>query len=166
MKKMLLGLSFVFIIGLALPCNVSMPVENAVTADYHPQSFWYYPWGKSVTHKGVDIFAKEGTNVHPASGGLVVYSGSLSMGGEVILILSSKWRLYYYAHLSERNTSSWHWVNKTDLIGRVGSTGNAIGKPPHLHFSIITLIPYPWRIDNSHQGWKKMFFLNPISYFN
>jgi len=166
MKKILLGLSVVLIVGLALPCEVNIPVENAVAADYHPESFWYYPWGKSVTHKGVDIFANEGTNVHPATSGLVVYSGSLGMGGEGVLILGSKWRLYYYAHLSERHTNSLHWVNKTDLIGHVGSTGNAIGKPPHLHFSMITLIPYPWRIDNSHQGWKKMFFLNPISYFN
>lgn len=43
-------------------------------------------------------------------------------------------------------------------------TGNAKGKPPHLHYSIITLFPYLWRVDRSEQGWKKMFYLNPIAY--
>ena len=37
-------------------------------------------------------------------------------------------------------------------------------KPPHLHYSIFTLVPYPWRIDGSKQGWMKMFFLDPIYY--
>ena len=41
---------------------------------------------------------------------------------------------------------------------------NAQGKSPHLHYAIATLIPYPWRIDSDHQGWKKMFSLNPIDY--
>ncbi|HEB59025.1 MAG TPA: M23 family peptidase, partial [Gammaproteobacteria bacterium] len=29
------------------------------------------------------------------------------------------------------------------------------------HYSILTLIPYPWRWDASPQGWKKMFYLDP-----
>jgi murein DD-endopeptidase MepM/ murein hydrolase activator NlpD len=51
-----------------------------------------------------------------------------------------------------------------ERIGAVGTTGNAKGKSPHLHYSIMTLVPYPWRIDNGKQGWKKMFYLNPINY--
>jgi hypothetical protein len=47
------------------------------------------------------------------------------------------------------------------VLGRVGTSGNAIGKPAHLHYSIISLLPLPWRMDTSAQGWKKMFFLNP-----
>jgi peptidoglycan LD-endopeptidase LytH len=45
--------------------------------------------------------------------------------------------------------------------GAVGATGNAAGKPPHLHYVIATLVPYPWRITNEPQGWRKMFFLDP-----
>jgi len=49
-------------------------------------------------------------------------------------------------------------------IGTVGATGNAKGKSPHLHYSMTTIVPYPWRIDFAKQGWKKMFYLNPIDY--
>jgi hypothetical protein len=36
-----------------------------------------------------------------------------------------------------------------------------MGKEPHLHYHIITLIPYPWRITREMQGWKKMFYMDP-----
>jgi hypothetical protein len=43
----------------------------------------------------------------------------------------------------------------------VGDTGNARGKPPHQHYAVLSVIPYPWRIDGATQGWKKMFYLDP-----
>lgn len=161
-----IGIAFltVLIIGMTLPQRFSMPVEGATPSSYHPQSFWYYPWGKSVTHKGVDIFAKEGTNVRSSTRGWVVYCKNIKMGGNVILILGPKWRLHYYAHLQTNKTSTFSLVNRGEIIGTVGSTGNAAGKPPHLHYSIVTLVPYFFRMDQDRQGWKKMFYLNPIDY--
>jgi murein DD-endopeptidase MepM/ murein hydrolase activator NlpD len=78
-----------------------MPVEGATKSDYNKDTFWFYPWGKSVTHKGVDIFAKEGTNVKSSTWGIVLYSGKIEVGGNVVLILGPKWRLHYYAHLKD-----------------------------------------------------------------
>lgn len=141
-----------------------MPVEGATNADYHPETFWYYPWGKSVTHKGVDIFAKEGTKLKSSIHGLVIYSGNIKTGGNVVLILGPKWRFHYFAHLEKINISSLSWASREEFIGTVGSSGNASGKPAHLHYSIITPIPYIWRIDKERQAWKKMFYLNPIDY--
>jgi len=155
---------FVLVSGFFIPENFKMPVEGAGEKSYDKRSFWYYPWGKSVTHKGVDIFAKKGTNVHSATKGVVMYAGEMGRGGNVVLVLGPKWRLYYYAHLDKFNTTKGSFVNQSDVIGKVGNTGNAKGKPSHLHDSIITLIPYPWQIDSSHQGYKKMFYLNPIEY--
>lgn len=143
-----------------------MPVKNATASDYHPESFWYHPWGRSVTHKGVDIFSPTGTEVQSATSGLVVFSGEYSMGGKVILVLGPKWRLHYYAHLHKHRVSTFDWVNTGSPIGEVGATGNAAGKPPHLHYSIVSLMPLPWRIDRSPQGYKKAFFLNPIDYIH
>jgi peptidoglycan LD-endopeptidase LytH len=154
----------VIVIGFVLPQRFKMPVEGATKGDYNIESFWYYPWGRSITHKGVDIFAKEGTNLYPSTNGIVIYSGQLKMGGNVILFLGPKWRFHYYAHLHDIKAKSFSWANKNRVIGTVGSSGNAVGKPPHLHYSIVTPLPYIWRIDKAKQGWRKMFYLNPIEY--
>lgn len=141
-----------------------MPVDGATKSSYNEKSFWYYPWGKSVTHKGVDIFAKTGTTVRSSTSGLVLYSGTLGMGGNVVLVLGAKWRLHYYAHLQTTKISTFSWVSRNEIIGTVGTSGNAVGKPPHLHYSIVTLVPYFLRVDKDRQGWKKMFYLNPIDF--
>ncbi len=142
-----------------------MPVVGLGKGSYNAQSFWAYPWGKSVTHKGVDIFAPRGTPVQAATSGIVLYAGTIKLGGKVVFVLGPKWRLHYYAHLNTIQAKSLSWVSGGDGIGTVGDSGNAAGKPPHLHYAIQTAIPYPWRIDLDRQGWKKMFYLNPIEYF-
>lgn len=164
LKRLCLSALLVLVLGLLIPQNLTMPVEGAGKASYHPQSFWAYPWGKSVTHKGVDIFAREGRKVRSATHGIVLSCGPLGRGGNVVFVLGPKWRIHYYAHLKEISTRPLSFIAKGDLIGTVGTTGNAAGKPAHLHYSIVTVIPYPWRIDNSVQGWKKMFYVDPVSY--
>jgi peptidoglycan LD-endopeptidase LytH len=165
-RKGLLITFVIIVIGLIIPQNFTIPVKGASKGDWNKDSFWYYPWGKSVTHKGVDIFAKEGTNVLSATHGFVVYKGELSRGGNVVLVLGPKWRLHYYAHLKTITTGWLNYTKKGELIGEVGKTGNASDTPPHLHYSIVTIIPYPWRIDSDKQGWKKIFYLNPLKFMN
>ncbi|MFP9115659.1 M23 family metallopeptidase [Flavobacterium sp. RHBU_3] len=157
-------LAAIILIGLLIPQKYSIPVAGATKNSYNPKSFWYYPWGKSVTHKGIDIFAKEGTDVNAATSGLVLYTGTLGMGGNVVVLLGPKWRLHYYAHLKDVHTHTLGWASRGEAIATVGSTGNAAGKPPHLHYSMVTLIPYPWRIDRDRQGLMKMFYLDPTGY--
>ncbi|MCU0430975.1 MAG: M23 family metallopeptidase [Cytophagaceae bacterium] len=155
-------LAAMLLLGMLLPERFQMPVRNAGKASFHPQSFWYYPWGKSGTHKGVDIFAPKGEAVMAASDGLVLYTGNWKMGGKVVCILSAQWRIHYYAHLNAIQTHTGQWRSAGALIGSVGTSGNAEGKAPHLHYSILSLIPLPYRIDTSPQGWKKMFYLDPV----
>jgi len=163
----LLGfLILLILLGLLIPQKFRMPVAGATKKSYSQKSFWAYPWGKSVTHKGVDIFARRGTNIHPATSGIVLYKGKKPRGGNVVFILGPKWRIHYYAHLDKIKTNKFSIVSSKSIIGTVGSTGNAIGKPPHLHYTIKTLIPYPWRIDKGVQGKRKMFYLNPVKYLN
>jgi murein DD-endopeptidase MepM/ murein hydrolase activator NlpD len=167
-RKKLMGLGFLIVIigGLLIPQKFSWPVAGADRHSYHPKSFWFYPWGSSGTHKGVDIFAKAGTPVHSTTDGLVVFAGEIEKGGKVVIIIGPKWRIHYYAHLQDLRTRTFSWRSRSAQLGTVGASGNAKGKSPHLHYSISTLIPYPWRIDSSRQGWKKMFYLNPIEYLN
>jgi murein DD-endopeptidase MepM/ murein hydrolase activator NlpD len=166
LKKILFWFLIIIAVGLILPQNFSMPVEGASKSSYNPESFWYYPWGRSGTHKGVDIFARTGTPVRSSVSGLVVYTGHNWMGGMVVLILGPKWRLHYYAHLNEIKTSKYSWASKGEIIGTVGTSGNARGKSPHLHYSIMTPVPYIWQINTGPQGWKKMFYVNPITYLD
>ena len=165
MKFFFWSFYIIFIAFFFIPENLMMPVSGAKASSYNKKSFWFYPWGKSGTHKGVDIFALEATPVFASTNGLILFAGNIEMGGNVVILLGSKWRIHYYAHLKEIKTSSFSFVNKGKLIGSVGTTGNANGKPPHLHYAIVTIIPYLWRIDLQREGWKKIFYLNPIDYF-
>ncbi|GAB5409460.1 MAG: M23 family metallopeptidase [Balneolaceae bacterium] len=165
-KKLLLFLVLIISIGLLIPQKFVMPVFGASKVDYNQETFWYSPWGSSCTHKGVDIFAKEGTELFSSTHGIVIAKGNMSKGGNFVLILGPKWRIHYYAHLRISSTELFKIVHHNSIIGEVGSTGNANGKEPHVHYSILTLIPYPWKVDFSPQGWKKMFYLDPIPLLN
>lgn len=160
---LVIGLLTVCVGGFALPEGQrQIPVVGATFKDWNPISFWYYPWGRSVVHKGIDIFAPEGTPVIAATSGLVAYAGNAELGGHVVLMLGSKWRLYYYAHLQALATAMGRWHNAGDVIGTVGTSGNAQGKPPHLHFSIRILFPQLKQYDSKlPQAWKKMFYIDP-----
>lgn len=150
-----------FVVGYLIPENLIIPVEGASKSDWNPQSFWYEPWGKSGVHKGIDIFSPKGTRVKSSSQGIVLFTGNLALGGRVVLILGPKWKLHYYAHLDSVAVSMFKFVKTGSQIGAVGDSGNAKGKPPHLHYSMVSIFPRIWRVDGSTQGWKKMFFLNP-----
>lgn len=166
-KQKLLAFITIITIGFLMPQNFIMPVKNATKNDYNQKSFWYYPWGKSVTHKGVDIFAKNGTKVTSSVPGIVLYTGENSLGGKFVLVLGAKWKLHYFAHLNRILTSPFSWVNHKTNIGKIGTSGNAKGKAPHLHYSIISLFPYIWKYDSkSKQGYKKMFYINPTPLLN
>src|SRR6185312_12055411 len=72
---------------LAWPDHPAIPVQGATRADWNPRSFWYYPWGASGVHKGIDIFAPEGRPVLAATSGLVIRSGFHGAGGNMIAVL-------------------------------------------------------------------------------
>jgi murein DD-endopeptidase MepM/ murein hydrolase activator NlpD len=161
-RIVLVFFALAFLAGLFCPEKMVIPVQGATTADWNHETFWYYPWGRSVVHKGIDIFAAEGQDVNAATGGIIVRTRrSTTGGGNTVVVLGPKWRLHYYAHLKEISVSNGEHVARGDCIGTVGTTGNAIGKPAHLHYSIVTAVPHPWRIDSSRQGYLKMFFLDP-----
>ncbi|QXE89134.1 M23 family metallopeptidase [Geomonas subterranea] len=147
--------------GICLPERLIIPVKGATKSDWNAKSFWFSPWGKSGVHKGIDIFAQEGVPVIAASSGLVVQAGFTPGGGNVVSVLGPKWRVHYYAHLKSINVTNGEFVSQGSKLGTVGSTGNAAGKQPHLHYAIITQIPYVWLFQTEKYGFDRMFFLNP-----
>lgn len=165
MKKAIISILLIFLViicaGLAMPEKLVIPVEGASSDDWNHNTFWYEPWGSSGVHKGVDIFGAKGTPVQSATTGYVIYTGELGKGGNVVAVLGPKWRVHYYAHMQEVTVEKGTWLSQKDKVGTLGDTGNAKGKQPHLHYSIVSLIPLPWKATSETQGWKKMFFLNP-----
>jgi murein DD-endopeptidase MepM/ murein hydrolase activator NlpD len=157
----IVAMLIIIVAGFLIPEPVVIPVESANANDWNKDTFWYEPWGKSGVHKGIDIFAAKGAKVIATTPGMILYQGTLGIGGKVVVMLGPKWRLHYFAHLDEVNVHMGELVLSSYAIGKVGDSGNAKGKQPHLHYSIITLVPYFWNIDTSTQGWKKMFFLDP-----
>lgn len=150
--------------GCLLPERIVTPVAKATAADWNPQSFWYEPWGPSGVHKGIDIFGDPGTDVLSTTDGIVLFAGQISRGGNVVLVLGPKWRLHYFAHLQSIAISPLQPVAAGEVIGALGDSGNAKGKPPHLHYSIVSLIPAPWAMDGATQGYKKAFYIDPDAY--
>jgi murein DD-endopeptidase MepM/ murein hydrolase activator NlpD len=145
----------------AMPEPSVIPVVGASAKDWHPKSFWHPNWGASVVHKGIDIFGRRGQPLAASNYGIVVYQGELKRGGKVVAFVTPKLRLHYYAHLDEISTGFLSLLHPGEIVGTMGNTGNAAKTPPHLHYSIITLVPHPWRWDGSTMGWMKMFFLDP-----
>lgn len=149
---------------MLLPLDWQQPVVGATSNDWHPESFWFAPWGDSVTHKGIDIFGQQGQGVVAAHNGIRLYQGELKKGGKVVLILGPEFKLSYYAHLDSINQDLGVFIRSGDAVGTLGKSGNAKDKPAHLHFSVISMLPYIWRWDLSQQGWKKMFYMDPNAY--
>jgi murein DD-endopeptidase MepM/ murein hydrolase activator NlpD len=160
-RKVALILLALTVAAFLLPEWPVVPVQGATVRDWNPRSFWYDPWGRSGVHKGIDIFARKGTPVCAPTYGIVLFAGTIEMGGRVVVMLGPKWRLHYFAHLDAWETGFGRPVGRGHVIGRVGDSGNAAGKQPHLHYSVVTIIPYPWRWDATKQGWRKMFYLDP-----
>ena len=151
-------------IGFMVPERKVIPVQGATSADWNKRTFWFAPWGASGVHKGIDIFAKMNTPVIASTNMLVVYTGNIKRGGNIVIALGPKWRLHYFAHLNKPITQVGDILATGEVLGYLGDTGNAKGKPSHLHYSIFSLIPYIGRIDFSQQGYKKAFYLDPGDY--
>ena len=157
--KIIFGVvAVLLVVDMLLPSEIHNPVEGCGKESYNPKSFWH-PWGDH-NHRGIDIFAKKGTPIHPAIGGIVVAAvHDYGLGGNIVLIFSSKMRFHYYAHMSEIDTHFGAIVTRKSVVGKVGDTGNAAGKPPHLHYSIPTIIPQG---EGQWDPKMHLFFINPI----
>ena len=164
-KKIAILVVVILLIGFMVPERIKIPVSGASAKDWNSRSFWFEPWGTSGVHKGIDIFAATGQAVISTTDGIVLYAGNILKGGNVVFVLGPKWRFHYYAHLHTIDTSTFSLVWSGETIGTVGDSGNAKGKPPHLHYSITRLLPAPWAIDSTTQGYKKAFFIDPSVYF-
>ncbi len=89
----------------------------------------------SSIHKGIDVAGGMGAPIYAADSGVIVYEGWNNYGyGNVVVIDHGNGWQTLYAHQSQINVVCGQSVNKGDVIGLFGSTGNSSG--PHLHFEM------------------------------
>jgi peptidoglycan LD-endopeptidase LytH len=88
-------------------------------------------------HLGIDIAAPRGAPVVAAAAGTVDRVEETELGGLVIWLREThSGRTHYYAHLESRVVASGAVVAAGQVIGTVGTTGNAPETTPHLHFGV------------------------------
>ena len=131
--------------------TLAMPVQDISKAQV--ANTWGAPRGNDRLHQGQDIFAPRGTPVLSATEGYVLRIGENSLGGQTVSVVGAGGRVYYYAHLDSYAPSLavGDYVTDKSVLGYVGTTGNAAGTPPHLHFGVYAaggaLNPLPLLID-------------------
>ncbi|HJQ12500.1 MAG TPA: M23 family metallopeptidase [Gemmatimonadaceae bacterium] len=91
-------------------------------------------------HMATDIMAMRGTPVLAAAPGRIIKLANSGAGGITIYIADASGRyVHYYAHLMgyAPNVKEGLAVEEGDVIGFVGTTGNASPDAPHLHFQVM-----------------------------
>lgn len=120
------------------PAKIFMPVAGVTRK--HIANTWHAPRGSGRRHEGQDIFAKRGTPIYSATRGYVYNIGENNLGGQTVSVIGAGGRVYYYAHLDSyaEGLTEGDYVTPQTKLGEVGTTGNAQGTPPHLHFGVYT----------------------------
>lgn len=119
--------------------KLAMPLEDISTKQI--ANTWHAPRDGGRLHEGQDIFAPRGTPVLSATQGYVVNIGENSLGGHTVSVIGAGGRTYYYAHLEAYapHLAEGDYVTTLTPLGYVGTTGNAAGTAPHLHFGVYEL---------------------------
>lgn len=119
--------------------KIAMPLEDVTRRQI--ADTWGAPRGTGRRHEGQDIFAPKGTPILSATNGFIYKIGENNLGGQTVSVISAGGRVYYYAHLEKYapNIEVGDRVTTRSVLGYVGTTGNAAGTPPHLHFGIYTM---------------------------
>jgi murein DD-endopeptidase MepM/ murein hydrolase activator NlpD len=106
--------------------------------------------GSERKHEALDILAPKGTAVIAVADGKVVKLFNSKPGGLTVYQFDTTEKFsYYYAHLDHyaAGVAEGIFLKRGDLVGYVGSSGNADPGAPHLHFAIFELTP-------ERQWWK------------
>jgi len=128
--------------------KLMVPVEGMSLASIKDN--FDQPRGAERHHEALDIMAPKGTKVLATADGKIAKLFTSKPGGLTVYEFDPTEKYaYYYAHLDRyaEGLKEGMDVKRGDLIGYVGSTGNADPNAPHLHFAVFELTP-------EKQWWK------------
>ena len=137
--------------------DLMVPVQGVRHRDL--RDTYSAPRAGGRAHLALDIMARKGTRVVAADDGYILRIVRNEFGGKTLYLTDEHRRfVYYYAHLDEwkYGLEEGQRVRRGQLIGSVGTTGNAPADAPHLHFQLMRMSP-------GRQYWNGEP-LNPIPY--
>jgi len=106
--------------------QLSWPVSGPVTSGFGVR------WGRM--HEGIDIAVGQGTPVHAAAAGTVIYAGWMDGYGNLVVVDHGNGLSTAYGHNSTLASSVGQAVTAGQVIAYSGSTGHSTG--PHVHFEV------------------------------
>ena len=121
--------------------NLGLPIEHMKLSDMFDT---FHQARGDRMHEATDIVAPRNTPVLAVDDGVIVKLFFSVAGGRTIYQFDPSERYcYYYAHLDgyEAHLTEGMSVHRGQLIGYVGTTGNAPPNSPHLHFGITEIGP-------------------------
>ncbi|HEY3287821.1 MAG TPA: M23 family metallopeptidase [Gemmatimonadaceae bacterium] len=122
--------------------TLMVPVDG-IRPEQVSDTYWQVRDGGARTHQAVDILAKRGTPVLSADSGTVLRLTRNTLGGITIYSIDSERRfVFYYAHLDRYADGLFEGkpIAQGEVIGYVGTTGNAPKNTPHLHFQVMRYV--------------------------
>ncbi|HEX8051892.1 MAG TPA: M23 family metallopeptidase [Thermoleophilaceae bacterium] len=125
--------------------------------EHHYSDDWGAARQNTGHHEGNDVFAPAGTPVLAVTDGTLRRVGTARVPGNRLYLYSDSGDYYFYGHLSsfESDAREGAEVKAGQVLGFVGSTGDAEPTPPHVHFEIHPggggpVNPYPFL-----RAWEK-----------
>jgi len=110
------------------PCMCPVDTKNMyITSTFGAKRRGHY-------HKGIDFVTAKGTPVRATATGKVAYAGRDGDYGNVMVVDHENGMSTYYAHLDKEFAKEGQVVKRGEIIGAVGSTGNA--STPHVHYEV------------------------------
>lgn len=125
-----------------------MPLNGALGTSFGQTR--YINGENPYRHSGLDIDGDTGDPIVAANRGEIVFAGELVRTGNTVIIDHGMQLFSSYLHMSAFDVKAGDFVEKGDLIGKVGSTGFSTG--PHLHWAITLYGNYMsplWLVENS-----------------
>jgi len=119
--------------------RLRIPIDGVAHAALQPSFDQTRGTGR---HEAIDILAPRGTPVHAVDAGVVGKLFSSVRGGITVYQYDPSGTFcYYYAHLDRYapGLREGQTLRSGDLVGYVGTSGNAQKDTPHLHFAIFRL---------------------------
>ena len=91
--------------------------------------------GKKEFHTGMDIASAKGTQVVASARGTVIFARYKWLIGNLIVIDHGNGIITKYGHLDKFMVKKGDVVDRGDIIGLMGNTGQSTG--PHLHYEVV-----------------------------